>query len=116
MKINILLMLGLVTLALFGCESFLEEKSQDEVRPSTVTDMEKILLGEAYFSKAEGFMFNYGTDIFSDNMTSNAVIDNKDLKKRQLAPRFRWERDVRRVLRLRGFEFLEGSLRSYKRV
>ncbi|WP_065219868.1 MULTISPECIES: RagB/SusD family nutrient uptake outer membrane protein [Butyricimonas] len=94
MKINILLMLGLVTLALFGCESFLEEKSQDEVRPSTVTDMEKILLGEAYFSKAEGFMFNYGTDIFSDNMTSNAVIDNKDLKKRQIAPRFRWERDM----------------------
>ena len=93
MKINILLILGIASL-LCGCSEFLEEKSQDEVRPSTVTDMEKILLGEAYFSKDEGFLFNYGTDIFSDDVTNNAVMDSKDKRKRELAPRFRWERDM----------------------
>ena len=53
--------LGITFLLLCGCDDFLEEKSQDEVRPSTVTDMEKILEGEAYFNKTEGFMFNFGT-------------------------------------------------------
>ena len=94
MKISILLILGFVSLFLSGCDGFLEEKSQDEVRPSTVTDMEKILLGDAYFSKADGLLFNYGTDIFSDDMMNNAVIDSKDQRKKDLAPRFRWERDM----------------------
>lgn len=30
-----------------GCNDFLEEASQDEIRPSTVNDLEQILLGEA---------------------------------------------------------------------
>ena len=94
MKISTLLILGFVSLFLSGCDGFLEEKSQDEVRPSTVTDMEKILLGDAYFSKADGLLFNYGTDIFSDDMMNNAVIDSKDQRKKDLAPRFRWERDM----------------------
>ena len=86
--------LGITFLLLCGCDDFLEEKSQDEVRPSTVTDMEKILEGEAYFNKTEGFMFNFGTDVLSDNIKCNAVDDDRNERKKQQAPRFRWERDM----------------------
>ena len=37
-------------LLLTGCNDFLKETSQDEVRPSTVSDLEQILVGEAYLS------------------------------------------------------------------
>lgn len=66
--------LGITFLLLCGCDDFLEEKSQDEVRPSTVTDMEKILEGEAYFNKTEGFMFNFGTDVLSDNINATLLM------------------------------------------
>ena len=48
----------LVTLAFFGCDDFLEETSQNQIRPSTVSDMEKILEGEAYLTETESEMFN----------------------------------------------------------
>ena len=35
-------------LFLTGCSDFLEERSQDEVRPSMVNDLEQILLGDGY--------------------------------------------------------------------
>lgn len=43
-KIWILLFWGLVV----GCSDFLEESSQDEVRPSTVDDLMQVMVGEAY--------------------------------------------------------------------
>ena len=33
---------------LIGCSDFLEESSQDEVRPAMVSDLEQILLGDGY--------------------------------------------------------------------
>ena len=52
---------------LTGCDKFLEEKSQSEIRPSTVNDMEKLLEGEAYFNVSDGVVFSYATDIFTDD-------------------------------------------------
>ena len=44
----------LVTLAFFGCDDFLEETSQNQIRPSTVSDMEKILeIRNSVFFKPE---------------------------------------------------------------
>lgn len=43
MKKNIYLLI--ILLSLVGCKDFLEETSQDLVRPSQVTDLEQILLG-----------------------------------------------------------------------
>lgn len=63
----------ILTFWLTGCEDFLEEKSQSEIRPSTVTDMEKLLEGEAYFDKNEGLVLNHGTDIFTDDYTCYIV-------------------------------------------
>lgn len=44
-----------------GCNDFLEESSQDEVRPSTVDDMEQLLLGEVYMDRMD-VIYN-GTEI-----------------------------------------------------
>ena len=66
MRSNVIIILLLWGLT--GCSDFLEEKSQSEIRPSTVRDMEKILEGEAYFTAEEGYVLNRGTDIFSDNI------------------------------------------------
>lgn len=49
MKKNIFLFCLLLIL-LSGCSDFLEESSQDEVRPSTIADLEQILIGNGYFS------------------------------------------------------------------
>ena len=50
---------------LAGCSDFLKEASQDEVRPSTVSDLDELLVGE-------GYLVNYNiynlTDIFTDNI------------------------------------------------
>ena len=37
-----------LSIGIMGCGDFLEESSQDEVRPSTVSDLEQLLLGEGY--------------------------------------------------------------------
>lgn len=56
-----------IILLLTGCSGFLEEKSQSEVRPSTISDMERLLIGDVYFTKGEGALFNNATDIFTDD-------------------------------------------------
>ena len=43
---NILLFLLLLGVA--GCNDFLEESSQDEIRPSTVEDLMQVMTGEGY--------------------------------------------------------------------
>ena len=57
---------------LAGCSDFLREASQDEVRPSTVSDLDELLVGE-------GYLVNYNiynlTDIFTDNIKCNGVVD-----------------------------------------
>lgn len=53
-------------LLFYGCGDFLEEKSQSEIRPSTVSDMERILEGEAYPERGHGYLLNMATDIFTD--------------------------------------------------
>ena len=71
-----ILLIEILALCCLGCNDFLEEKSQSEVRPSTVTDMEKILLGEAYFKQETGNLYNENTDLFTDNMQCNDVSES----------------------------------------
>lgn len=79
-------------LLLTGCSNFLEEKSQSEVRPTTVSDMERLLIGDVYFTKEEGALFNHATDIFTDNQqcseTNSANSETAKNTKRFL---FSWD-------------------------
>ena len=94
MKSNILIAV-LLLCGLTGCSDFLEEKSQTEIRPSTVRDMEKILEGEAYFSGVEGWTFNRGTDIFTDNIGSNVVTNAVYATSKEINRyRFTWDKNM----------------------
>lgn len=69
----------------YGCSDFLEETSQDEIRPATVEEMEQILLGDAYFSTTSANASNANiyniTDIFTDDIQCNGV-GNTTLRER----------------------------------
>ena len=65
MKLNLGIII-FMSLWLTACSDFLEESSQDEVRPTLVTDMEQLLIGEAYWGDDE-CLYNI-TDIFTDDM------------------------------------------------
>ena len=86
----------LLAASLCGCSEFLEETSQDEIRPSSVRDLEKLLEGEAYCSGSEGYLFNRGTDIFTDDVQSNALAENSSQADEKASGRYRfvWDRTM----------------------
>ena len=67
MKIQII---GLMLLLLgsMGCSDFLKESSQDEVRPSTVQELEAVLLGDVY--PQSNYLL---TDVLTDDIQCNGV-------------------------------------------
>lgn len=67
MKTRLFITYWVGILLLTGCSDFLEEDSQGQVRPESVSDMEKILIGDGYFNAADGWVFNKGTDFLTDN-------------------------------------------------
>ena len=86
------ILITILALWFAGCDDFLEEQSQSEVRPSTVTDMEKILESDAYFSITEGHLFNRKTDIFTDDIQCNLMEDaGKKIQKEKERYRFTWD-------------------------
>lgn len=76
MKLKIWMILLAFSFA--GCSDFLEESSQDEVRPSTVDDMEQLLLGEVYLDEYSQYnnRFVRGTDIFTDDQQCYGLSTN----------------------------------------
>ncbi len=72
MKTKILILF--LSCAFAGCDGFLEEQSQTEVRPSTIFDMEKLLEGEAYWTESDA-VFTDETEIFTDDNMCNVVRD-----------------------------------------
>ncbi|MCR9012328.1 RagB/SusD family nutrient uptake outer membrane protein [Gabonibacter chumensis] len=72
-----------------GCNDFLEEASQDEIRPSTVNDLEQILLGEAYLDDYN--IYNL-TDVFTDNVECYGVsTENQKVNFEEKAWLYRWD-------------------------
>lgn len=70
MKISIYLLILLFVLG--GCDGFLEESSLSDVRPSTVEDLEQLLLGEGY-PRGENFL-NY-VELLTDDIESDYSDD-----------------------------------------
>ena len=63
-KLNIIYLLLLVLC--WGCDDFLEESSQNLVKPSNVNDLEQILFGDGYGDADGGIP--YETSIFTDEI------------------------------------------------
>lgn len=67
-KTFLYLIISILGMGIIGCGDFLEESSQDEVRPSTVGDLEQLLLGEGYF-RGEIIIFPW-LELLTDNVQS----------------------------------------------
>lgn len=70
---NSIIYLLLVSLFLFSCEDFLEEKPKDRIIPEAAEDYRELLYGEAYFKGND--VLAYYLDVMSDDCKSNANID-----------------------------------------
>lgn len=83
-----------LTLLTWGCSDFLEESSQDEVRPSTVSDMIELLNGEALPASLD-YWYDI-TGIFTDDVQCsglNMYEDNKaNLERERL--KYGWQREM----------------------
>ena len=84
---------GLLLLGLGGCSDFLEESSQDEVRPSNTDDLMQVMVGEAY--PMDYYQYNY-IDFITDDVQCNgssgdetavSVVEGKHLM-------FTWDDDM----------------------
>ena len=81
-----------LSLGIMGCGDFLEESSQDEVRPSTVSDLEQLLLGEGYLRT--DCIYPY-LELLTDTV-QNAYSDNEShvTVLQQGLPVFTWDVDM----------------------
>lgn len=85
-----------------GCSDFLEESSQDEVRPATVQDMEQVLLGEIYMDATNNdnwgnFLHGYSymlTDDYQCNGPREGMEDTDRSTLEQGRYAFSWARDM----------------------
>lgn len=81
-----------LTLGLAGCSDFLEESSQDEVRPTTVDDLMQVMVGEAY--PMDNIIDSY-LDFLTDDMKCNgAQGDEQKSVIEQLYYIFSWNDDM----------------------
>lgn len=77
-----------------GCSQFLEESSNDEVRPSTANELEQLLLGEGYSS--DDYFMPY-LEVLTDDVESN--YDAKTVNLLQAgASVFTWKEDMNEIM------------------
>lgn len=83
-----ILLLGFV-----GCSDFLEEASQDEVRPATADDLMQVMVGEGY--PMDYFQYVY-VDFLTDDVQCNGAGGQETLESsvEDMYPLFSWGDDV----------------------
>ena len=92
----------LLGLCATGCSKYLEEKSQDEVKPSTVAELQQLLMGEVYPAGSAEPSFHAYLDMMTDDVSSNFNADKyaPPVYKRY-QPIFTWRDDM--------FELMEAA-------
>lgn len=88
-------LIGLLTCS--GCSGFLEEYSQDEIRPAEVSDVEQLLLGNAYLDpNNDKKEVHYAImDIFTDDIQCNGLdMETRRTYFEQMKWRFLWKDDM----------------------
>lgn len=109
-KQYIILTLAVVTL-FTACDKFLSESSQDEVRPSTASDYQQILLGEAYpLSDCPlGFL-----DMLTDDVKNNYTeATNQQTALQNGVALFSWQRDMFEKMKDRGLSVISNPYERY---
>lgn len=86
--------------SLISCSDFLEESSLDEVKPSTVTDLEQLMLGEAYLGMNS--IFDY-IELLTDNVESSfSTALGQEACLRSGGAIFTWQPDMYEQMELNG--------------
>ena len=86
-----------ITLCLFitGCRKHLEEKSQDEIKPTTVTELQQLLMGEVYPAGSKQPSFHAYLDMLTDDVSSNFNgAKGANVTYQKYAPAFTWRDDM----------------------
>lgn len=83
----------MLAFGLSGCNDFLAEASQDEIRPSTVDDLMQVMVGEAFPMQ---FMQYAYFDLFTDDVQCNGISGDDKLKKsiEEFYPMFAWSNNM----------------------
>lgn len=100
--------------ALSGCSDFLEESSQDEVRPSTVNDLEQLMLYEAY--PLNDYFLPY-LDLLTDdamNTFSERTTYANHVRGGQFV--FTWARDMFEQMKALNISGIDTWERYYRRI
>ena len=58
-----------------GCGDFLDEVSQNEMRPSSADDLQQLLMGEVYSAGHSENVFHMYLDMLTDDVTCNYSKD-----------------------------------------
>ena len=99
----------LMTGGLCGCEDFLEESSQDEMRPSSVDDLKELMMGVVY---PAGVSFHNYLELMTDDAESS--FTNLELAitaiKRYEGP-FTWQKNMYELMESNG---LGSSVKTYE--
>jgi len=110
-------MVVLLSLGAGGCSKhFLDEKSQDEVKPSTTAELQELLMGSVYPAGQSQTSFVPYLDMMTDDMTSNFGPDpgNLALYKDYEAP-FTWQVDMFETMAAVGAPFAIDTYEHYYR-
>lgn len=92
-RLPLIILIAAISMALPSCSKFLEQSSQDLIRPTTVTHYKELLQGEGYFKDfyRNGWMF----ETLSDNImyiTGNAA-GLQNLKTQEAEYIYKWAQD-----------------------
>ncbi|MDO6435126.1 RagB/SusD family nutrient uptake outer membrane protein [Flavitalea sp. BT771] len=114
------IMIGLLLcLGLSGCSKhFLDEKSQDEVKPSTVTELQELLMGEVYPAGQTNTSFLAYLDLMTDDMTSNFNPDDGALGLYNFyGGPFTWQADMYETMAAAGkYSAIDTYEHYYRRI
>ena len=83
----------LLCLGFIGCSDFLEESSQDQVRPSTVDDLMQVMVGEGYPMNYLQFAY---IELLTDDMQCNGAggKETQVIHVEKMYPLFSWSDDI----------------------
>ena len=104
-------LLAFSLLFLGGCDKFLEESSQDEVRPGSTTDLTQLLLGEGYMR--DSYFHNF-LDLMTDDVESHYAENNSQIAcLTRGAPMFTWQEDMFEQMKLNNQNIVSTVWEDY---
>lgn len=100
-----------------GCSKHLEEKSQDEVKPGSVNELQQLLMGEVYPAGALLSSFHAYLDLMTDDMVSgfNPTEGSLAAYNSYEGP-FTWKADMFETMLQAGVEQTDTYAHYYRRI